>query len=92
MPIYCLGMSTVKIMAIIGSLRGASVNRATARAAFASTGDDIEMEVVDLIYILHFSSGRLVRGVDRVLQGQVPDGKRLELCVPSIDARSVVVK
>ena len=41
-------MNTVKIMAIIGSLRGSSVNRAVARAAFASTGDGIEMEVVDL--------------------------------------------
>ena len=46
---------------------------------------------VDNVDIVEVGGCRLICEVDGVLQGQVPYGKRLELCVSRLDAAQVVV-
>ena len=51
----------------------------------------LEVVVVDEVDVLQVGGGRLVGDVDRVVQGQVPDGEGLELGVAGADAAPVVV-
>ena len=50
-----------------------------------------QVKGVDHVEIAYVRRRRLVRDVDRMLQGDIPDGKRLELRVPRLHAALVVV-
>ena len=51
----------------------------------------LQVEGVDHVHVVEVSGSGLVRQIDRVLQGQVPDGERLVLGVASGDAPAVIV-
>ena len=51
----------------------------------------LQMEGVDHIHIIEIRGGGFIGQVDRVLQGQIPDGKRLKLGVAGLDAPAVLM-
>ena len=51
----------------------------------------LEVEMVDLVYIVHFRRGGLIRRVDRMLEREIPDRKCLELRVAGVQSSLVGV-
>ena len=49
------------------------------------------MEGVDHVHIIQIGGSGLIGKVDRMLQGQVPDGEGLKLGIAGIDAPLVIV-
>ena len=47
----------------------------------------LQMEGVDHVHVVQIGGGRLVGEVDRVVQGQVPDGEGLKLGIAGLTPR-----